>query len=735
MDSGDLSLKEIFEREWMTVRAFNVCVNNGIESLSQLLKVYQHPDSFVQFRNCGTKTEKELIEICEKYSSFNNHDEKSKGTNKDSGDLSLKEIAKRESMSVRAFNVCVDNGIEFFSQLLTIYRQSNSFVQFRNCGTKTEKELIEICKKYSSFNKHEEVPRETNDVTIEIADRLSLFKKNVLYRYLLNSFDNLAVRARNGLLSIVGGDITGQAILNNVVLKKIDFLEAKNIGKTTLADLESFKSGSINFIDQLSKLDEALLNQEYLKLICDSYYNEAGKLIGDNIDLFINEANKIKIFSLFNFLNEHRYLFKSNSAEVFNFVYSVPFDSRMNMEVIANNMGLTRERVRQIKIKLVSEIKDNTSFIQSLRPEDLSNYGFTEDMDLMIINESLANRLNESENVKYNYLFYSIIFGELFKRTHRTIGFDDTIAKNKQIKRNAIFKNSYIISLPIYNSLNFDVLIQDVFDKLTDRITETYSIYFEGYLKEFTSTHERHLFTRIKNVCEQILYYEFDLVIDPDGFLVFTRNTKKLNHEYIELILEENKRLMTVDEIFEQLNIKYPDLETTESSVRGSLIKEKEKFFYIGRTSTYGLKKWEYEDETLKGGTIRDIAEEFLRQFDEPKHIYDITKYVSKYRDTNEKNIISNFKLEGDNKRFILYEGGFVGLLDKYYPPEKLNFSMVKGFHFTSERINSFKGKNIEDLIKVYSQKYGYKRSQILSIIESRQTSGELNLDEKLNIL
>ena len=731
MDSGDLSIREIYEQEWMTVRAFNVCIDNGIKFLSQLLSVYKQSDSFVQFRNCGTKTEKELIEICKKYS----FDEKPKATDNESGDLSLKEIYEREWMTVRAFNVCVSNGIESLSQLLTVYRLSDSFVQFRNCGSKTEGELIEICKKYSNPNKYEEISRETIDVTIEIADRLSLFKKNILYRYLLNSFDNLAVRARNGLLSIVDGEITGQAILNNVVLKKIDFLDAKNIGKTTLADLDSFKSGSINFIDKLSKLDEALLNQEYLKLICESYYNESGKLIGDNIDLFINEANKIKIFSLFNFLNQQRFLFKSNSTEVFNYAYSISFGMRMNMDTIANKMGITRERVRQIKIKLSSQIKDNTSFILSLRPEDLSNYGFSEETDMMIISESFANKLNETENVKYNYLFYSIIFGELFKRTHRTIGFDETIAKNKQTKRNTIFRNSYIISLPIYNSLNFDLLIQDVFDKLTDRITETYSIYFEGYLKDFITIHERLLFNRIKNVCEQILYHEFDLVIDPDGFLVFTRNTKKLNHEYIELILEEKKRLMTLEEIYEELSIRHPDLETTENSVRGSLNKEKEKFFYIGRTSTYGLKKWEYEDETLKGGTIRDIAEEFLKQFDEPKHIYDITKYVSKYRDTTEKNIISNFKLEGDNKRFILYEGGFVGLLNKYYSPEKLNFSMVKGFHFTTERLNKFKGRNIEILINEYSHKYGYKRSQILSIVEARQTSGELLMDEKQDII
>jgi hypothetical protein len=733
MDS-DLSLKEIYHQEWMTVRAYNVCVNNDIETLSQLLNAYKQSGSFVQFRNCGTKTEKELIGICKKYLNHDNINDDTKEPNENTSDLSLKEINEREWMTVRAYNVCVDNGIEFLSQLLRVYSQPKSFSQFRNCGIKTEEELIEICKKYLHFNIEEEKPKEIIDISIEVINQLTLFKKNVLYRYLLNIFDNLSVRARNGLLPIVDGEATGHAILNNVVLKKIDFLEAKNIGKYTLADLETFKSNAIHFIDKLNKIDDTLLTQEYLKLICDSYYSESGKLIGEHINIFINEVNKIKIFTLFNFLNEHDYLFKPNSKEVFKYVYCIPFESRLTMEAIANKMIITRERVRQIKIKLIEEIKDNVSFILSLRPEDLSNYGFSEDMDMMIINESFANKLNETENVSYNYLFYSLVFSELFKRTHSAIGFDDTIAKNKQTKRNVIFRNSYLITLPIFESLNFDSFIQDVFDKLTDRITETYSIYFEGYLKDFVSSQERQLFTRTKNVCEQILYNEFDLVVDPDGFLVFTRNTKKLNHEYIELILEENRRLMTVEEIFEEMKIKYPDVETTESSVRGSLIKEKEKFFYIGRTSTYGLKKWEYEDETLKGGTIRDIAEEFLRQFDEPQHIYDITKYVSKYRDTNEKNIISNFKLEGDNKRFILYAGGFVGLIDKYYPPEKLNFSMVKGFHFTTDRINNFKGRNIEDLIKEYSRKYGYKRSQILSIIESRQVSGEIHLDEKQNI-
>ena len=110
--------------------------------------------------------------------------------------------------------------------------------------------------------------------------------------------------------------------------------------------------------------------------------------------------------------------------------------------------------------------------------------------------------------------------------------------------------------------------------------------------------------------------------------------------------------------------------------MRGSINSCKEIIFF-GRTSTYGLKRWEKENPLIKGGTIRDIVEEYLLKFEEPKHISEIIIYVNKFRNTNERNIITNLLLDKSG-RFIVYkDAGFIGLTIKNYDDNQLQFENV----------------------------------------------------------
>jgi hypothetical protein len=93
--------------------------------------------------------------------------------------------------------------------------------------------------------------------------------------------------------------------------------------------------------------------------------------------------------------------------------------------------------------------------------------------------------------------------------------------------------------------------------------------------------------------------------------------------------------------------------------------KEKEKFIYFGRTSTYGLRIWEDQKEGIKGGTIKNLVEEYLDSQDGPRRITDILNYVNQYRKTNEKNVITNLKIDNTGK-FIFYKGEVVGLASRH---------------------------------------------------------------------
>jgi hypothetical protein len=168
----------------------------------------------------------------------------------------------------------------------------------------------------------------------------------------------------------------------------------------------------------------------------------------------------------------------------------------------------------------------------------------------------------------------------------------------------------------------------------------------------------------ITSICETLLFSEFELTVDLEENIIFKRNTFKQVYEYAYEALEELGEPSKVNVICDKVRELYPDYKTDEDSIRASM-QRKTGFVPFGRTSVYGLKVWE-EEKDIRGGTIRDIAEEFLMKYSEPKHIDDITDFVNIYRNTNAKNIYANLKME-ENNRFEFYAGLKIGLKDNNY--------------------------------------------------------------------
>lgn len=116
---------------------------------------------------------------------------------------------------------------------------------------------------------------------------------------------------------------------------------------------------------------------------------------------------------------------------------------------------------------------------------------------------------------------------------------------------------------------------------------------------------------------------------------------------------------MTVDQIKDAINRKYPEYDLNTESLRGILGKHKNMFNNFSRTSTYGLRKWENEKDNIMGGTISDIVEKYLGKAQKPKHISEIYEYVFKYRPgTSITSIRPNLILEKDN-RFTFFPGNY----------------------------------------------------------------------------
>nr|WP_315188338.1 hypothetical protein [uncultured Flavobacterium sp.] len=62
-----MTIDEIHKKEPLSVRSYNVCKYNGLETLSDIIKFYRENRSFDKLRNCGRKSNEELTELYNKY--------------------------------------------------------------------------------------------------------------------------------------------------------------------------------------------------------------------------------------------------------------------------------------------------------------------------------------------------------------------------------------------------------------------------------------------------------------------------------------------------------------------------------------------------------------------------------------------------------------------------------------------------------------------------------------------
>jgi hypothetical protein len=758
----DISLDDLEKTDWISVRAINICKNNRLTGLNDIISFYRKHGSFKNLESCGDKTEKELSEICKK---FSNH----------SLDAIIEEIKERDEVKklVRQFTIdeieATNKHIEYLTFRLSvrarnglqslfngtpqaielidkIYSSTFSFRTIRNIGDKTVTELDNFTESLLLFLKKFQLQDGTTN-TVEnirptiitdldesfakIINDFNPFKKAALNRHIEYLISNLKIRARNGITQFFGETFTAKEIIETIYSYSFDFQDIKNIGSKTVSELNDFKADISSFIETLRFIEDDHLSREYAKLIVKTTFSNLPINFNEQFENVFDNTGKIKLFKLIYFLIENGHILKQKEKQLFYFLYTESYTK--SLEQIATELDIGKERIRQLRIIFEDEVQDYFRFILSFNSQDLVTYSISTDTRFKIIDKDFTQKINTAEDVKFNVLFYSIIFGLFLENSHSVLGDDETISGKGNYSNTIRYKNCYLIEKILFSSFNFETFTNDVNANLSNRITQTYALHFEGYLLQFMAPEGKQYLSSIKETCEAILYNEFDLVVNSEGYIVFERNIRKTLPEYTFEILEELGEMTKVDDIVKAINNKYPELNTNEQSIRATLQREKDLYIYIGRTSTYGLKKWELENKTLKGGTIRDIAEEYLEKHDTPQHTYDILNYVKQYRNTSGTSFFRNIQAE-DKNRFVFFEGGYIGLKSKNYAPSDTVFKRVAGTNFRTEVLKKFNGWNYDKLVTYYVNTHNYTPVQVISLLETKIQTGEIILNDNNTI-
>lgn len=653
--------------------------------------------------------------------------------------MTIDEIYKKEEISVRSYHVCKYNELHSVSDLKKYYYKNKSFEKLRNCGRKSNEELIDICNKYQDeyIENRETETKEENPLKTIISE-LTRVQREVINSFIFVNTNSLSVRSKNAISLHLKNNLKVKSFTEKILLSEsFNVQNIKNVGAKCVPELEVYISIIKDFIFEVSQTKD----EKYLIALKNKF------LIQRTFDIPLVPSEILEsesIFQLTDFLlNQNAFFDKTQTVIVKRALKLFNNQKELTLDEIAEQVDLSRERVRQIRKLCLDDLFNKLLFISNFNDDLFQKYSIDVESTYVEINTDILNKINQSNNTNFSREFTTYILSAYLKDSFAIVGnYEDVLQPKYFNARNRHnWNNFYLVEKELASEIDFTSLTNDISNRINDRIEESYSFNFKSYISKFLTNNNIHILDLLFPICEKIINEEFEIYLDLDENLNFKRNTNRQAHEFAFEALEHLGKPSKVKEIFEKVIELHPNYDTEEAKIRVSM-KRKNGFVPIGRKSMFGLKKWENELENFKGGTIRDIVEEFLMQFSEPKHISDITEHVLKYRPkSNQYSILQNLKLD-ESGLYIFFKGSHIGLTTKTYESDfkkiseakktdkktwEERFEMFQNFVSTEKRL-PFSNGVPEKEVKLY---------RWLNVQKSKQNKGELDKtkEDKLNSL
>ena len=335
-----------------------------------------------------------------------------------------------------------------------------------------------------------------------------------------------------------------------------------------------------------------------------------------------------------------------------------------NLEEVGVVFNVTRERIRQIRLKGLKQLDDTLKGIKSFFSANLFNEWMCNDEGLFEITEDIIYKINSTYGVSFSKEFIVYLYSIILEDDKVIPNIDVGLLANLQGQGVECFKSYYLINKSQAYKLDFVSMIRDIKRK-EEKIEEDYYLSFNNYLRNFLKDGEELDNTTI-SVCEVLVMEETGLFLNGFNEIEFKKNILKTVPDYAYEILKEIGKPSKIDDIYKTLLKKYPTFDKSKNTFRNSF-KQNSVFVAMGRQSIWGLKEWESERDDFLGGSMLEITEKFLRENKKPMHISEISDQISKYRDVDEAKLMSNLKFN-NSRGFVFFKKQYVGLESKNYP-------------------------------------------------------------------
>lgn len=173
----DILIKDLFDSIELSVRSYNVCSNQGLTNVEELISYLKDNGDFLKLRSSGRKTDKELRELCERFvtkeeleDSFNQKDILDAYLSLDQSQRHLVEknyLLLETKLSARTRNIInhIADGKGLESVLTALKKINYKYFDLRNAGVKTFDELENLVGRISEIISNIDSPQflETNE--------------------------------------------------------------------------------------------------------------------------------------------------------------------------------------------------------------------------------------------------------------------------------------------------------------------------------------------------------------------------------------------------------------------------------------------------------------------------------------------------------------------------------------------------------------------------------------------
>lgn len=603
----------------------------------------------------------------------------------DSQYVSLEDLQEKNGLSVRAYNVCRYSNLLNLNDILYYYQEYGCFIRLRNCGRKTDTELVLLCMNYVKRQKMQgsvielvpikSISKRMYDISSEDIQQLSPLKVEMIEYFIWYRYKVIMGPYSTVLLAHLKGDLSINSIWLNIF--QVDFNPAyiKGIGENNVTKINVLVHEIYLFIREVMQEDDEVRLFDQLLAIKRRFSNNKLENVASlHIRKYIGMKPDIALFKLMEDLIAEQLIFPLREVDVLTQQVGCFVDfCEETLDSIGKRYGHTRERIRQIRKDVYLKMYRLFSLVKSIPSISAARYGIDGSAGYIPISDELVQQVNLLDGTRFSAQVIGKVFESVLADSYALLGCSMDLFFEKKNKLRYQWLQPYLVAKKYTLAFDFTRLLDDLCAIFRLKRQEPYLFNLKKYVFEYQPQGDTLLLNEIVLVAKQLVWHEMNLITNDDDDIVFEPNSSRLLSDYIYDLLLEVNRPTALSWIEREIKQRYPEVKVGVSSFYVTC-RNDSRFILWVTGAIYGLREWK-DEANIKGGRILNLVEEYLQAFDEPKHLDSITTYIRQFRNTNRDSIISNI-YQDRTGRFRILGKSMIGLTAKEYPSLKHDYAL-----------------------------------------------------------